>query len=373
MQSSHFDPWGNRMSASDWTSGQSGTDFSFHRGFTGHEHYDRFGIINMNARLYDPVIGRFFSPDPQVHNHFSTQGINRKSYCGNNPVMYSDPDGEFALLLSLAMTYATIVGGINLGIHISQGDVHNAGQAIGYMGQGVVAGVTLGFMQCAGLYAMTTPLAPLYAGAGTANIITTVAGMFGDTENAWRIFCGNFYFDENMAHGFSQAITRFTTEMLQSWAGYNFTQIRNASSHVDRVDYLGGATFATDEFNGNKDEGSWGISIGHNVNISLIGEINTNFRDFVSNDQLYMHEYGHTIQSQLYGSSYLFAIGIPSLISAARSQEIPNDPINAYTHDYFVTEYWANRWAAWYFNTFYDYTWHEFWRGNAYPLNILNK
>ena len=72
-QSSHFDPWGNRMSASDWTSGQCGTDFSFHRGFTGHEHYDRFGIINMNARLYDPVIGRFFSPDPQVQNPFSLE------------------------------------------------------------------------------------------------------------------------------------------------------------------------------------------------------------------------------------------------------------------------------------------------------------
>ena len=58
----------NRMSASDWTVSQDGSDFAFRRGFTGHEHYDRFGIINMNARLYDPVLGRFFSPDPQVQN-----------------------------------------------------------------------------------------------------------------------------------------------------------------------------------------------------------------------------------------------------------------------------------------------------------------
>ena len=60
--------WGNRMSASDWTVSQDGSDFAFRRGFTGHEHYDRFGIINMNARHYDPVLGRFFSPDPQVQN-----------------------------------------------------------------------------------------------------------------------------------------------------------------------------------------------------------------------------------------------------------------------------------------------------------------
>ncbi len=37
------------------------TSFPFSRGFTGHEHYDRFHIVNANARLYDPVIGRFFS------------------------------------------------------------------------------------------------------------------------------------------------------------------------------------------------------------------------------------------------------------------------------------------------------------------------
>ena len=98
VQSSHFDPWGNRMSASDWTLAQDGSNFAFRRGFTGHEHYDRFGIINMNVRLYDPVLGRFFSPDPQVQNPFSTQGFNRYSYCGNNPVMYTDPNGEFFII-----------------------------------------------------------------------------------------------------------------------------------------------------------------------------------------------------------------------------------------------------------------------------------
>ena len=88
----------NRMSASDWTLAQDGSNFAFRRGFTGHEHYDRFGIINMNVRLYDPVLGRFFSPDPQVQNPFSTQGFNRYSYCGNNPVMYTDPNGEFFII-----------------------------------------------------------------------------------------------------------------------------------------------------------------------------------------------------------------------------------------------------------------------------------
>ena len=45
------------------------------RGFTGHEHYPYFKIINMNGRLYDPVIARFFSPDKYVANSSFTQHI----------------------------------------------------------------------------------------------------------------------------------------------------------------------------------------------------------------------------------------------------------------------------------------------------------
>jgi RHS repeat-associated protein len=36
------------------------------RGYTGHEHLPKFGLINMNARLYDPALGRFLSPDPFI-------------------------------------------------------------------------------------------------------------------------------------------------------------------------------------------------------------------------------------------------------------------------------------------------------------------
>ncbi|WP_373726096.1 RHS repeat-associated core domain-containing protein, partial [Bacteroides heparinolyticus] len=72
---------------------------------TGHEHYDRFRIINANARLYDPVIGRFFSPDPFVQAPGFTQSYNRYSYCMNNPVMFTDPDGENPLLVAAAVYF----------------------------------------------------------------------------------------------------------------------------------------------------------------------------------------------------------------------------------------------------------------------------
>jgi RHS repeat-associated protein len=65
------------------------------RGYTGHEHLPMFGLINMNARLYDPLPGRFLSPDPFVQLPDFTQSYNRYSYALNNPLIYTDQNGEF--------------------------------------------------------------------------------------------------------------------------------------------------------------------------------------------------------------------------------------------------------------------------------------
>ena len=139
------------------------------------------------------------------------------------------------------------------------------------------------------------------------------------------------FFDENMAHGFSQAFTRYTWEALQTWGGYNTTQIRNLAGNVSRFDYLGGATFATNE----QSSHHRGFTIGNYVNMSIHGEITMPFRDWcLYGDQMYLHEYGHTIQSQLTGFAYLFAIGLPSLISCNNSAHIGRDPYQASTHDY---------------------------------------
>jgi len=64
------------------------------RGYTGHEHLPWFGLINMNARLYDPILGRFLSPDPYVQMPDFTQNFNRYSYCLNNPLKHTDKDGK---------------------------------------------------------------------------------------------------------------------------------------------------------------------------------------------------------------------------------------------------------------------------------------
>jgi RHS repeat-associated protein len=56
---------------------------------------DGFGLINMNGRMYDPVIGRVLSPDIAVQAPGYTQSYNRYSYCMNNPLRYTDPSGWY--------------------------------------------------------------------------------------------------------------------------------------------------------------------------------------------------------------------------------------------------------------------------------------
>jgi len=65
------------------------------RGFTGHEHIEDTPFIHMNARLYDPTIGRFLSADTYIQAAYDTQSYNRYSYVRNNPLKYVDPSGHF--------------------------------------------------------------------------------------------------------------------------------------------------------------------------------------------------------------------------------------------------------------------------------------
>jgi len=69
-------------------------------GYTFHEHYDKLGLINMNGRVYDPIVGRFLSVDPLVGNPLSAQDYNGYSYCANNPLKYTDPSGYTSMSLS---------------------------------------------------------------------------------------------------------------------------------------------------------------------------------------------------------------------------------------------------------------------------------
>lgn len=177
-----FDAWGNRRKADNWTIKDISTTKLFNRGFTGHEHLDAFDVINMNGRLYDPVIARFLSPDPYVQMPNNTQNFNRYSYCLNNPLLYTDPSGEIFLIDDILIGAA--VGCIvNFWIQGFSGNINGTGDALAAMGIGALSGAAgaLAGGAIAGVIGSTG----FISGAGVGAAGAGASGFVLSGGNAW--------------------------------------------------------------------------------------------------------------------------------------------------------------------------------------------
>ncbi len=62
-------------------------------GYTGHVE-DTSGLVYMQQRYYDPLIGRFLSVDPVTAYGGDYRFFNRYVYGFNNPYRFTDPDGR---------------------------------------------------------------------------------------------------------------------------------------------------------------------------------------------------------------------------------------------------------------------------------------
>ena len=91
-------------------------------GYTGHKFDTDLGLSYMQARYYDPVIGRFYSNDPVGYTASNpVMSFNRYLYVNNNPYKYTDPNGEF--LLKAATIVADV---IDLGADLAAGNYGSA-------------------------------------------------------------------------------------------------------------------------------------------------------------------------------------------------------------------------------------------------------
>ena len=59
--------------------------------FNAKEFDEETGLYYYGARYYDPRVSLWISTDPQQENDVN---ISTYTYCGNNPVLFTDPDGE---------------------------------------------------------------------------------------------------------------------------------------------------------------------------------------------------------------------------------------------------------------------------------------
>lgn len=164
-----FDAWGNIVKVTDGAGNLLNGLTLIDRGYTGHEHLQSVGLIHMNGRLYDSKLHRFLQPDNFVQDPYNTQNYNRYGYVLNNPLMYTDPSGEFWHIV-----IGAVIGGVvNWATH---GFQFNA-KGLGYFAIGAVAGA----LTAIGAGGVSSALAGGSFGAGalgTSAALTATSSFF---------------------------------------------------------------------------------------------------------------------------------------------------------------------------------------------------
>jgi len=289
----------------------------------------------------------------------------------NNPLVYVAHDSEFIWFMPLVV--AIVFGIINLAIQTANGENHlgNKLKAFGsaaIVGAALAVGVRFGFA----VPYLSTSIEVIIAIYAAVTIVGAISGLAnglinGDWSklgNTVKLLAGNFYLDgnRNFFGQVLQGLSRFTWEIAQTAIGYAYSQFRNAIGGVNRVDYFGGVSFSSGESKGfNR-----GVSIGNFINMDISDEIRGSFAERLTNDPLFMHEYGHTSDSKTFGLTYLFSVGIPSLLSAFKSKQAPGEINGVTTHNFKWYEMSANRNAAHYFKKYHEIEWDRPYLQNTY-------
>jgi RHS repeat-associated protein len=117
--------------------------------FTDQELDKESGLYNYDARLYDPIVGRFISADSVVPDLYDSQAYDRYVYCVNNPLIYVDPTGHKTYGFDISGTigaFAALTGGLtghwddsgNIGLSLHGGGGPLAGATVSGALQGQV-------------------------------------------------------------------------------------------------------------------------------------------------------------------------------------------------------------------------------------------
>lgn len=127
-----YDPWGKRRNPMNWSQLDTRKSFITDRGYTMHEHLPEFNLINMNGRVYDPLVAQFLSLDPYVQAPGNWLNYNRYAYAYNNPLIYTDPDGEW-----IQIVIGAAIGGI---VNWFANGADFSWKGLGHFGVGAAAG-----------------------------------------------------------------------------------------------------------------------------------------------------------------------------------------------------------------------------------------
>ena len=383
VYNAEYDAWGQQNVITN--------TIGFHRGYTGHEMMLEFGLINMNGRLYDPLLGRFLSPDNYVQLPDFSQNFNRYSYCLNNPLIYKDDNGEFMHLI-----IGAVIGGFINSI-VNARNISNFWQALGYFGVGATAGALsagvgagvdvamaggsfgAGFMGTVAGVSSTGFVSGALAGATSG----FVGGIISNSGNTWM---SGSNFREGLLSGIKAGgIGALTGGAIGGVIGgidalTKGTNFWTGTKNIDLSQYAASG-FIPDELkakiinakyvgefeDASVFEAKWLNESGATIpELGIIVEkgIYTSGSDV--GRELLQHEYGHILQYKKVGAKAFYSVITPeSVASASYSYISPS-----YNHDSYWTETWANYLSKQYFGAN--------WLGGNYgriaqPLSTINR
>lgn len=226
-----FDAWGTIVIVQDGAGNILAGLTILDRGYTGHEHLQSVGLINMNGRIYDPKLHRFLQPDNFVQDPFSTQSFNRYGYCWNNPLLHTDPSGEIIPLIVVGI----IVVSAAINVYQNWDNITGGTGKFSDIKWGKLAGYTVSGAASGALTVYGGPYG-VVIGAGVQSILnSSVEGL--DMEktvmNTLGAVAGGFVtrgiglkFDANFSNGiiggnnaFNAIITGTTREVVSSFSG----------------------------------------------------------------------------------------------------------------------------------------------------------
>ena len=225
-----YDAWGKPLA----TTGSMANTLGLHnplryRGYV----YDReTGLYYVSSRYYDPEIGRWISPEPNVYagafdSGYGLIGYNVYAYCANNPVNYYDPTGEFVIsTLLICVAAGAIIGGTIGGI---------AGNAYanskGYTGwdktKSILTGIGIGGLAGGALGYFAAPAVVSATGVAGISItsggISTIAALGTSFGKLGTLIANNgqqiIDWGKTTRHGMQRMIERGVTQnMVEVWA-----------------------------------------------------------------------------------------------------------------------------------------------------------
>jgi RHS repeat-associated protein len=272
------------------------------RGYTMHEHLEMFNLINMNGRLYDPVLGRMLSPDNYIQEPNNTQSYNRFSYCINNPLKNTDPSGNMFLTSFLTMNFEVTKFGIGSVVDLFKTVFVNGGLEF-WNNQSSKAWQNFGNNFGSNL----SGLDPVKSGTKINNALKIDWGMFeSDEDLPWykRVW---------------QVGARFTPwEMPQSYIGNLNAHYNNMTDNIKSVNYFHGATVLDV-----KELDVPGKNTGNYIRMRNYKGISYNDRGELSYESsVLIHEYGHYLQGRTFGS---LGYGIGAINSGLHPSESDAD------------------------------------------------